>query len=132
MAPRTTVGSVLLVVSLILFVLQFLWAFTRPGSPPNPSFPFSLLALIPTAVLMTSLYLLFSRREVLTGRGTVVRFIIVLLASWSVAGSVFLVALVIGLCVFGPSAVTALFSYTLWLLPLGAIIAFPLVARHLR
>ena len=132
MATRTTVGRLLLAASLILVVLQFLWAFTRPGSPPNVGFPMSLLALVPVALLMTSLYLLFSKKEIPERRGRVARFIIVLLASYAAAGSVFILLLVVSLFAFGPPAGDVLFSHILWLLPLGTIVAFPLVARRLR
>lgn len=132
MATRTTVGRLLLATSLILLALQFLWVFTRPGSPPNAGFPMSLLALVPLALLMTSLYLLFSTKESLERRSKIVRFIIVLLASYAAAGGVFILLLVVGLFAFGPPAVDVLFSHMLWLLPLGTFVAFPLVARRLR
>ncbi len=132
MTNRTTVGRLLLAASVILVVLQFLWAFTRPSSPPNADFPASLVGLIPSALLMMSLYLLFSKKEILERRGKVARFIIALLASWAAAGGAFMLLLLLGLFACGPRAGEELFSHMLWLLPLGTIIAFPLVARRLR
>ena len=129
---RTAVGRLLLPASLILIVLQFVWAFARPGPPPNLEFPLSLLVMVPVALFMTSLYLLFSKREVLKGRGKIARFIILLLASYTAAGGVFILLIVVGLIAFGPRAVEALFSHMLWILALGTIVAFPLVARGLR
>jgi hypothetical protein len=81
---------------------------------------------------MTSLYLLFSKKELLERRGNVARFIVVVLASYAAAGGVFILLLVVGLFAFGPRAVDVLFSHILWLLPLGTIVAFPLLARRLR
>lgn len=129
---RTTVGKWLLLAAVVLLALQFLWAFTRPGTPPNAGFPVSLLGLIPYVLLMISSYLLFSKRAILEGRGRIVRFIIVLLASWAAVGGVFLLLLLLGLSVLGPPAGDLLFSHILWLLPVGMVIAFPLVARYLR
>src|SRR5437016_3582354 len=101
MATRTTVGRLLLAASLVLLVLQFLWAFTRPGPPPNASTPMSLLALVPVALLMTSLYLMFSTKEIFERRRKVARLIIVLLASYGAAGGVFILLLLAGLFAFG-------------------------------
>ena len=131
MATRTTVGQLLLAASVMLLLVEFFWGL-RPGSPPFAKFPTALVGLVPPALLMVSLYLLLSKKEVLKGRGKVARFIIVLLASWGVAGSAFLLLLVVGLYAFGPSAGITLFSHIFWLLPLGTIAAFPFVARRLR
>jgi len=132
MATRTAVGRLLLAASVLLLALQCLWVFARLGPPPNVGFPGSLLTLAPYGLLMTSLYLLFSKKEILHGRGKAARFVIVLLVSWAAVGGAFLFLLLLSLYSFGPRAGDALFSYILWLLPLGMAAAFPFVARYLR
>jgi hypothetical protein len=89
--------------------------------------------LAPYSLCLVSLYCLFSKSELPLRRGSVGWFLIVLFASYGVAGGTCLLLVVVGVFGFGPRAVDVLFSKMLPLIiAVAMVVDFPFVARSLR
>lgn len=129
--PRKA-SIILLVVSVIFLCSQFFLVFSTSFFSTSYSIQMFSVHLVPYLWLLFSLYSLFGTTDFLSRRGTLGHYAIVLLASYGVAGGIFLL-LVTGLLISsGPDAVEALFSKLPVLVTVTTLIVMPLVNRHLR
>lgn len=130
MVTRKKVGAGLLATSALLLGLQFVLAFNTSALPTDRSISTLLFHLTPYSLLLVSIYLVFGR-SMLPQRG-VARGVIVLAASYGLAGGAFLLLVIAGLVLKGSEAISFLFSQLPWFIAVGTVFALPLVNRLLR
>jgi hypothetical protein len=132
MRPPKKASAILLMVSVVLLCSQFILVFSTSFFSTNYSVPMFLIHLVPYLWLLFSIYSLFGKSDFLSRRGILGRYVVVIVASYGVAGGVFLL-LVTGLLIgSGPDAVETLFHNLPVLIAVTTFIAAPLVNRFLR
>lgn len=128
---RRRIGLVLLVGSVILLSMQFLDAFNTRLHTADDEFTGVVRLFAPYGLFLISLYLLFNQSRIPTNHRHV-RLLSVLLASFCIAGGVFIVLLLLGFIALGAETVEVIFSKMLLILGVLTIGVFPFVYKHLK
>lgn len=135
MERTNRIGLVVTSVGAVSLMAQFIIAFTRlltDQSIDGQGVVALAIHVAPYVLLLIGLYLLFSKKKTLGVENRLGRIAITAIASWSLAGAVFLITVVLALVARGGEGVEMVFSYLAAISVVLTICFFPFVYRRLH
>ena len=128
---RKLFGRWLLGFSFLLFFLQFFLKIKGDFLPTGNTLISYSINLGPLILLLTSLYLLFGKKEI-PQKPLLFRILVMLLASYSIGGGMLLILLMVGAGTMGNQIIDLIFDNFGLAILLSTCLAFPFANKYLR